>query len=530
MKKHTFPKFLCLLAAFAMVLSMLSGCGSTAASSASAGSTASSTASVASTAASGSTRDDIVVGMTQEPATLDPNNMGDGAGFQVAANIYESLLWINDDLEVEPLLAKSWDVSDDGLTYTFHLEENVTFHNGEPFTASDCKYTYDRAMAGGYASSVAGVIDSTEAVDDHTFQVTLKYPYAAALECFASHFLRIVNQKAVEAAGDKFSYDPEGAGTGPYEFVSWDSGSNIKLKAYDGYWRTPASIKNVEFRFIADSTTLSTAIETGEVDYGTITVSDIANFKSNKDLAYQAKATTIVNYLGFDTEQKPFDDARVRQAIAYCCDKDELLLISQDGAEGGTVTATPVPASGFGCNTSLTPYPKDVEKAKQLLADAGYPDGFTTTIYTPNANWRKNIATYMQSCMAEIGITANIEVMEQAALLEDIRAGKCPVFIMGFSGTAGDADFFYYSQYHSGQTYNYTRYHTDELDGLLDQARQSSDSAERTKLYQQISQIVYDDVPDMPNFFINFIYGYNAKLTATVAPFVRIYVYDFHWN
>ena len=118
-------------------------------------------------------RDDIVIGLVQEPATLDPNNMSDGGGFMVAANIYEGLLWSTDDLKIEPLLAKSWDISGDGLVYTFHLEEDVKFHNGEPFTAEDCKFSYDRAASGGYADSATAFIDSTRAVDEHTFEVTL---------------------------------------------------------------------------------------------------------------------------------------------------------------------------------------------------------------------------------------------------------------------------------------------------------------------------------------------------------------------
>lgn len=473
-------------------------------------------------------RDDIVIGLVQEPATLDPNNMSDGGGFMVAANIYEGLLWSTDDLQIEPLLAKSWDISDDGLVYTFHLEEDVKFHNGEPFTAEDCKFSYDRAASGGYADSATAFIDSTRAVDEHTFEVTLKYPYASALDCFASHFLRIVSKKAVEDCGDSFSYNPIGAGTGPYKFISWTSGSDIQLEAFEEYWRGAASIKKVDMRVITDQSTLSLAIETGEVDYGQISGADLETFSSNDKITYSTNATTIYNYVGFNTEQAPFDNALVRQAIAYCCDKNDLALISYESMDAVTVTATPAPAGSVPGTFEV--YPKDIEKAKQLLAEAGYADGFSTTIYTPNATWRKNIATYLQSCMAEIGITVNIEVMEQAALLEDIRSGNCPMFIMGFVGLGANADFFYYSNYRSGQNFNYTRYNNPELDALLDAAHVSSDEAEVAKLYKQIAQIVYDEVPDMPTFHINFMYGYNADLNATVAPFTRIYVYDFSWK
>lgn len=140
------------------------------------------------------------------------------------------------------------------------------------------------------------------------------------------------------------------------------------------------------------------------------------------------------------------------------------------------------------------------------------------------------MATYMQSCMAQIGINAEIEVMEQAAILEEMRDGNCPMFIMGFTGITDNADFFYYSNYRTGQNYNYTRYSNPELDTLLDEARFTNNQEEIDSLYEQIAQIVYDEVPDIPTFFINFMYGYNANLNATVAPFTRIYVYDFSWK
>lgn len=523
MKGKRWRNFWCVVLSAVMLAGMLSGCGG--------GTTAQTDEGQTQTASqdpSGEKRDDIVIGLAQEPATMDPNNMSDAAGFMVAANVYEALLWITDELELEPLLAKDWDISDDGLVYTFYLEEDVTFHNGEPFTANDCKFTYDRAIAGGYADSATDFIESTRVVDEHTFEVTLKYPYAAALDCFASPFLRIVSQKAVEDCGESFSYNPIGAGTGPYKFISWTSGSDFQFEAYEDYWRGAAPIKKVDMRVMTDQTALSLAIETGEVDYGQISGADIETFSTNENLTYSTRATTIYNFIGFNTSETPFDNPLVRQAISYSMDKDELALVAYDSMEAITVTATPAPASSL--TKEFDVYPQDIEKAKELLAEAGYPDGFSTTIYTPNANWRRNMATYMQSCMAQIGINAEIEVMEQAAILEEMRDGNCPMFIMGFTGITDNADFFYYSNYRTGQNYNYTRYSNPELDTLLDEARFTNNQEEIDSLYEQIAQIVYDEVPDIPTFFINFMYGYNANLNATVAPFTRIYVYDFSWK
>lgn len=517
-KSRITKKIMSMALAATMVIGVLSGCGN------------SDAKTTETSKKSSSDREDIIVGYHMEPATLDPNNMGDGGSFMVTAQIYEGLLWLTDDLEVEPMLAKSWDITEDGLKYTFHLEEDVQFHNGEPLTADDVLFSYQRAMDGGYAGSVTDIIDTMQAIDEHTFEVTLKYAYEPALECFASHFLRVVSKKAVEECGDSFSYNPVDAGTGPYKFVSWDSGNNIVLEANEGYWREEASIKKMEIRFLADQTTLSSALEAGDLDVAPISVTDVLKYEDNPDMGYLSKASTTLNFVGFNNAETPFDNKLVRQAIAYCCDTDELILCAFDSEMGGTATAGAVPSDGFGYNKELQLYPKDVEKAKELLAEAGYANGFTTTIYTPNNTPRKNIATYLQSCLAEIGITADIEVMEQAAVLDEIRAGNCPIFIMGFSGVAGDADFFYYGNFHSGQTYNYSNYYNEEIDEKLDKAKQSTDSTERESLYKEISETIYEDVPVLPTYFQNGLWGFKSNLNCSISATGRFYVYDWSWK
>lgn len=537
MKNRT-KKILSLLLACVMLLSIFTACSSKEASPAEASSESevqstapadSSTSSGSETASTGA-KDSVIIGHYQEPATLDPNNQGDGAGFQVCANIYESLLALDYDLKIQPCLAETWDISDDGLVYTFHLREGVTFQNGEPLTAADCKFSYERAMVGGYAGSVTGCIDHVEAPDDNTFVIYMTDAFAPALDCFASHFLRIVSQKAVEEAGDSFSYAPYGAGTGPYEFVSWDSGNSIVLKAYEGYWGGAPSIKNATWRYFTDQGTLATAVEAGDVDMGGIQMTDIANLESNPNRKVEVGSMLVIQNIGFQCDKAPYDNALVRQAIAYSYDAEEMLLVAMGLEEGGTLTASPVVNGGLGYNADLAPYPQDIEKAKALLAEAGYPDGFETTIYTPNAAFRKNMATYLQSCLAEINITAKIEVMEQAALLEEIRAGNTPIFIMGFTGTSSDSDFFLYGQYHSGQTYNYDKYENAELDEILDKARTITDTDERDALYREAVQIIYDEVPDVQTFFINAAIGHNADLNITFDPCTHYYVKDWSWN
>lgn len=477
------------------------------------------------------TRDTLVFLMDQEPATMDPQHMSDGASYGITANLYDTLIWINDEGELEPMLAKSWEISEDGLTYTFYLEEDVDFQNGEHFTAADAKYTFDRALESSFTSAATSFIDSCRVVDDYTFEVSLESAYAPALSCFGSQYLRIVNQKAVEEAGDSFSFDPGLAGTGPYILESWTSGESLTLVANEDYWRGAPAIKQVTVRFISDLNTKNVAMQTGDADMGSLSLLNIAEIEANSNLTYEIVPGQTVNYIGFNTQTEPFDDPKVRQAISYSIDKEELLLVAQESLLGGTLTAIPVKETGFGFNPDLEVYPKDIEKAKELLAEAGYADGFSCNLYVGNQTMRLNIATYLQACLAEIGIDMQIEVMESAALQEEIRAGNTEMFIMGANAFASDADLYLYNMYHSEGSVNFTHTNDSWLDEKLEEARVCTDTTQREALYMEITQYIYDNCFDIPNFWINSLYAYDKDLVVDMIPNASGYFfYEMHWS
>ena len=477
-------------------------------------------------------KDTLVYVIDQEPATMDPQNMSDGASYGVTANLYDTLVWINDAGEIEPMLAKTWEISSDGLVYTFHLRDDVVFHNGDKLTAEDIKYTFDRAMESSFTTVATSFIDSTRVVDAQTFEVTLQFAYAPALSCFGSQYLRIVSPRAIEEAGEAFSYNPGLAGSGPYIFESWVSGESIKLVANENYWGGAPQIKNVTIQFIADENTKTTALLTGECDYCSIPFLRLGEIDAAGTFAYDVLPGQTVNYIGFDTSVAPFDNALVRQAFAYCCDKEEMLLVSRGAMEGGTLTATPVQSNGFGFNPDLELYPRDLEKAKALLDEAGYSDGFECTIYLGNNDMRKAIATYLQDCLSKIGVSMKIEIMDQAALLEDIKSnsGKIPLFIMGANAFANDADLYLYSMYHSSGSVNFTHVKDAWLDEKLEAARACVDETERAALYKEITQYIYDNCYDIPNFWLNTAYVHDANLQVDVVPCAsRYYIAGWHW-
>jgi len=521
----------CLLSILLIISMLLSACTSGAKEqTTSGGNTDKVTADSENSEAASAKRTDLRFALDQEPATLDPNFMGDGAGFMVAVNIYAGLVYITDDFQIQPDLAKEWEISADRLEYTFHLRDDVTFHNGEHFTAADVKYSYERAMESPYAGMVTSNMKSMEAVDDYTIKITLNVPNAAALDCFGSTFLRIVNQKAVEEAGEKFGYNPLGAGTGPFKFVSWTTGESIVLTANEDYYKGAPSIKDVTFKIITDYNTATIAVETGEVDIARIGYANLESVQDNKDLVIESVASMVYDYIGFNTTKAPFDNPKVRQAIAYSVDKNELLQVAINGETGGVNAVIPMPKGGFGYNYDIELYPKNIEKAKQLLLEAGYAEGFTCTIYTPESNERKNSAQYIQYCLAEIGITAQIEVMQQAALLELIKKGGTEIFLMGYNAASADADWYLFNNYRTGQTYNYTQYSNPKLDAMLDQAREEGDNDKRLALYQEITVLLHEELPDIPSFFRNWICAHNKDLEYKVSPFVRNVLYDIHWK
>lgn len=472
----------------------------------------------------------LIYGYEQEPSALDPHFVSDGAAFSMGSNIFEGLVWINEAGEIEPLLAEDWTISDDGLVYTFNIREGVTFHNGDPLTSADVKFSYDRAIESSFTSSRVEFIDKAEAIDEMTFEVTLKYAYAPALSVFGSQFLRIVNQKVVEEAGDSFAYDPAGGGTGPYTLDSWTSGESMVFVANENYWRELASIKEVQVIFIAEDSTRVVALQSGDLDLTKVSLLNEGKISADPNLSYDLVEGQTVNYIGFNVNTAPFDDARVRQAINYAMDKEEMLLISRESPLGGVLTATPVKSSGLGFNEELEVYPKDIEKAKQLLEEAGYGDGFTCTLYTPNNDMRKAIATYLQGCLMELGITVTIEVMEQAAVLEEITAGRTEMFIMGANSFAADADLYLYNMYHTSGPVNYVHVSDSYIDETLEQARAVTDPAEREALYKEVTEYIYNECLDIPNFWMNDLFAHKADLVIEVMPVAsRHYFYGMHW-
>ncbi len=348
----------------------------------------------------------IRIGSLYEPQNLD-NTAGAGQGINEAfnGNVYEALFQLTDAGTVEPALSADYSVSEDGLTYTFTLKDGVTFHSGEPLTAADVKYSIERVTAETSKSSrkrSLSTITSIETPDDKTVVITLSarsisLPYNLS-------YVWIVNDAAADITATE-------DGTGPYTLEEWRRGSALALARYDGYWGEKPTNGEVIYTYFTDATALNNALLTNAVDVITSVQSpdSLAQFTGNPSYTVTEGASTTKEILAYNDRAAPFDNVKVRKALARAVDKAKLL--NSIWGDYGTLIGSFVPPTDpwYVDLTGVDAY--DPESAKALLAEAGYPDGFTFTIDTPDYDPHPLVAQFLQSEFAKVGVTAKINII-----------------------------------------------------------------------------------------------------------------------
>ena len=324
-------------------------------------------------------RDTLNFGLYGEPTTLDPHETGDDCSRTACYQIYDYLIREQPDNTLGPAMAESWEYSDDGTEITFKIREGVKFHNGDIMTAEDVAFSLNKAIASSFTSRVTTAMDYAEVIDDNRVLLKLKHSFGPIEQCLATAQMGIINKKAYEE--DPEGYKRKPIGTGPYEFVEWKSGDEIRLKAFEDYYKGPAPIENVVIKIQPDPNTRVIALEKGETDFTIIVpVEDRVNIDENPNLTLYPYEGTAVTCIRFNNRDGIFADKKVRQAVAHAIDKEALILGVEDGY--AFTLETPMTKAAFGWPEDFQNREYDIEKAKQLLAEAGYPDGFKTTITT----------------------------------------------------------------------------------------------------------------------------------------------------
>ncbi|TSI10857.1 ABC transporter substrate-binding protein [Lysinibacillus sp. BW-2-10] len=455
----------------------------------------------------------LVFGRGGDSVSLDPAIVTDGESFKVTENIFETLLNFGEqDTTINPGLAKAWEVSEDGLTYTFHLQEGVKFHDGTDFNAEAVVKNVDRWKAGTeeqfyYFNSMfkaegQDIIKTVTAVDEKTVVFELTRPQAPFLKNIAMSPFGIASPTAFEAAGDKFGDNP--VGTGPFVFVEWKRNDSITVKKNENYWQAGLpKLETIIFRAIPDNSTRLNALMTGEIDLAEgINPSDATSIEGNAELQLIERPSMNVGYLGLTSTRKPFDNKLVRQAVNYAIDKQAIVDAFFEGR--AEVAVNPMPPSISGYNDEIAGYEYNPEKAKELLAEAGY-DGAEIELWAmpvprPYMPDGQKVAEAIQKNLADVGIPSKIVTFEWATYLEKAKNGEADAFLLGWTGDNGDADNFIYTLLDKDNigSNNYSYYSSDAAHELLIAAQSEVDEEKRNQLYKDAQVIIHEDAPWVP--------------------------------
>lgn len=461
----------------------------------------------------------LIVAQGADAVNLDPHTTNDQPSSRVRRQIYETLIVQGEDLNLYPGLATQWTQLDE-LTYEFKLRQGVRFHNGETFKASDVKFTFERLLdpaTGADAAFLLEVIDRVEIIDDYTIRIVTKTPFSPILFHLAHPVAAILNEKAVTEAGSAYGQEVV-IGTGPFRFDSWVRQSHITLVRNDDYWGEPAKVERVIFRAIPEGSVRAVELETGGVDiaYDLEPLDRMRlEFDPNIKLAYGQSLSA--SYIGFNTQKAPFDNVLVRQAINHAVDVDVLVDVIYSGQ--AVRAFGPLSANVFGAHTELAPYEYNPQKARELLAQAGYPNGFSTTIWTNDNPLRIQIAEVVQQNLRDIGINASIEIVEWGAYLANTGAGLHDMFILGWVTVTADADYGLYALFHSsqhGSAGNRTFYTNPRVDELLDFARSTSDTDARLAAYFEVQEILREEAPWVFLLFPIDVHGMRSNIDGFV--------------
>ena len=430
----------------------------------------------------------LEIAVDQAPVGLDPDIVTAFSSFAVIGQIYEGLVEVNSKLQIEPALATSWKVSPDGLTYTFELRHGVKFHNGREMTSADVVYSYDRIMdpkTGSPQASRFNEVAKIQATGPYEVRFTLKEPFAPFLANLTNLF--VVPKEVVEANGN---LQKVAVGTGPFELDKIVPDTYVLLKANPDYYRKgEPKLAYLKYNIVPEASTRAAGLRTGTYQFlptiDPVTAQTLKNVPNVKVLGTQDLAYSL---LGLNVSRKPFNDPKVREAINYAVNRPDIVqaVYLGNAVPGGPISPAlkdwAVPVSQFPC------YTPSVAKAKQLLAEAGYPNGFKTTIITfGTIKEVADTAQVLQAQLAKVGIDAKVDVEEFGKFVQDWKNSNFDMFV-SLNGGATDPDGYLYRTFHTGGSTNVFKYSDPSVDKLLAEGRTTTDKTKRQAIYDNLQK------------------------------------------
>ena len=449
--------------------------------------------------------DTLIYAQGAEPRGLDPALVDDGESAKVMINIYDGLLKYNkDSTKVEPSLAKSWEVSADGLTYTFHLQEGVKFHDGTDFDADAVKFNIDRQLPPqvtadmSYASFVYGSVKDVQVVDKKTVKVNLTAPSTPFLSNLAMVMSApIVSPKALKDSKNNVNQAP--VGTGPYKFVKWAKDENIVLVRNDEYWGTKAIAKNVIFKFIKDNSARVVALNNGEADMiDGIDATVVKQITDAGNKIFQAPGMNI-NYMAYNTSRKPFNDAKLRTAISQAINVPELVKSLYQGYSETATSILPTFMDGY--DKSVTQVSYNAEAAAAAIKASGLTSVHMITYTNPrpyNSANGQALAEAIQGYLSKVGVTVKIDAFDWTTYKQKLKAGDYDIAFYGWIGDNGDPDNFMYLLAHEDPTMNIALYKNAEFNKLIAKGVETPAGPARNAIYTQLEKIAAADAAWLP--------------------------------
>ena len=475
-------------------------------------------------------KDTLTVALVSHAPTLDPHMHFERVGILVNINMFDSLLHRSTKLQFEPSLATSWKAVTD-TQWEFKIRKGVRFHNGDVLTPADVKYSFDRVLDQTKKSPQYGnirAIKEVKVVDAETVHIITDKPFPLLLERLV--FFPIVNKKHVETVGDQAFGTTSPVGTGPWKFVEWKRDQLIRLEAFDQHWRGKAPFKHLIFRAIPETATQVAEVKTGGVDIIREVSADlIPELKSNPQTYISSTPILRVHYVNLDMRTTPFDKKAVRQAANYAIDKPTVIQKLMAGL--GTQVATTVQPLAFGFDPEVKPYPFDQKKAKDLLAQAGYPNGVDITLHSSTIAQRPSFEAICQM-LTEVGIRATPRMWDPGPAWNKFfqAEGKAT---QGAHGTWGnysvfDADAVLHPLYHTEPGGWIGKWYTrlEGLDKLIDDARSTVDQPKRKRLYSQIQQMIREEAPSIFLWTQYDTLGISKKVQYAARPDEWLWLYD----
>lgn len=514
----------------------LTACGSAGSSDASKStSTAASTTSAASTS-SGSEADteneitipagesvsqdsDVTAMVAVDFTTMDPMDTSDTLSGGVQRMMMDGLFGFDENMQIIPMLATSYEANDEATEYTIHLREGVSFTDGTPWNAdaliANVNKWADKSLGLKRTTFLCNVLDHAEKIDDYTVKIYLSQSFGAFISNLAHPATLIMSPKQIEAGEDACAQAP--VGTGQYKFVEWVAGDHMKVELNKDWWGYDADVcsgtaladadagfKSITFKPVAESATRVSAVQAGDAQImWSVPTESVDTLKGDSNVFVGMGDSIAVWYFFMNTQKAPFNDVKVREAMAYAINKEAYIQVVMNGY--GSV-ATSMVGEEVQHYKGNDPYSYDPEKAKELLKEAGYPDGFTTTLMYSNTTANQKKAEFYKQQLSEVGIDLELNGMESAVLNEKVQGADCAgadseveCYLSGWSTSTGDADWglrpMLATESEPPMSYNVSYYENEKVDQLLKDGLATADEDKRGEIYGEVQDIVWKDLP-----------------------------------